>query len=335
MKFQFTEASGLADSIYGKCQTPIKMFLEQRGEAMEKASLLKEVFTMNTSNNFGDTYTGMTAMEGFKPVGESGPYPTDGMQEGYKKTILYHTWKDSFSISKEMIEDAKLMDMKKKPQNFLTGYHRTREKFGAALYGAAIQGKKETNFKGVNFDTTCNDGLPLFDKAHTSILDKKFKQSNMFSDAFSAKALGALETRMQNFRGDANELLDVAPTTILIPNDADLKDEVFAAIGADKNPVNSNNAFNYQYGRWRVLVWNYLNDYVADGKKPWILLDQDYNEKYSGAVWTDRIQLEMSSKIDDNTDSNVWRGRSRYNAGFVDWRYVAIGGVDGGDTLIA
>ena len=30
MKIIFSEGSGLNDSIYGKCQAPIRMFLEQR-----------------------------------------------------------------------------------------------------------------------------------------------------------------------------------------------------------------------------------------------------------------------------------------------------------------
>ena len=31
MGIVFSEGSGLNDSIYGKCQAPIRMFLEQRG----------------------------------------------------------------------------------------------------------------------------------------------------------------------------------------------------------------------------------------------------------------------------------------------------------------
>lgn len=85
MKITFSEGSGLNDSVYGKCQAPIRMFLEQRGEQFEQASVLKNLFTMGTSGNYGDLLTTMTAMEGFEPVGENGAYPTDGMQEGYRK----------------------------------------------------------------------------------------------------------------------------------------------------------------------------------------------------------------------------------------------------------
>ena len=332
MNIIFSESSGLNDSIYGKCQAPIRMFLEKRGEEFEQNSVLKNLFFMGKSGNYADMMTTMTAMSGFEPVGENGAYPLDGMQEGYQKLLKYQTWKDSFSVSKEMMEDGKLMDMRKQPAAFMTSYNRTRELFGAALYGAAMNGAGSVTFKGVKFDLTGADGSNLFAKEHVPKVSGD-KQCNLFKDAFSVDALGKLEAKMHLFRGDNDEILDVAPDTILIPENADLKKAVFAAIGADKDPVSANNAFNYQYGRWNVIVWPYLNHYVTNGVSPWVLLDSKYNETYGGAVWNDRIQLEVRSTIDENTDANVWRGRSRFNACFNDWRFAAIGGIAAGNSL--
>ena len=335
MKIIFSEGSGLNDSIYGKCQAPIRMFLEQRGEQFEKQSVLKDLFLMGKSENYGDLMTSMTAMSGFEPVGENGAYPLDGMQEGHQKLLVYETWKDSFAISAEMMEDSKVMDMKKQPAAFITSYNRTREMFGAALYGGAISGKATATFKGRNFDINSADGVTLFNTKHPGKVSKK-EQSNKFSDAFSVDALGKMEAAMHLFRGDNDEILDVAPDTILIPESATLKKEVFAAIGADKEPTTSNNAFNYQYGRWNVIVWSYLNQFVTtSGTVPWVLLDSKYNQTYGGAVWNDRIKLAVRSTVDENTDANVWRGRSRFNAAFNDWRFAAVGGITGGTTLPA
>ena len=158
-------------------------------------------------------------------------------------------------------------------------------------------------------------------------------QCNLFKDAFSVDALGQMETAMQIFCGDTEEILDVSPDTILIPDLASLKKDVFAAIGADKDPATSNNAFNYQFGRWTVICWPYLNKFITAGTAPWILLDSKYNEQYGGAVWNDRIPLAVRSIIDENTDANVWRGRSRWNATFNDWRFAAIGGISTGEEL--
>ena len=59
-------------------------------------------------------------------------------------------------------------------------------------------------------------------------------QCNLFKDAFSVDALGQMETAMQIFCGDTEEILDVSPDTILIPDLASLKKDVFAAIGATR-----------------------------------------------------------------------------------------------------
>lgn len=329
----FTEGSGLQDSIFGKSQEPIKMFLEKRGEAFEQQSMLPLLFNMGPSKHWGEKFTTMTAMDGFQPVGENGDYPVDGMREGYSKFLEHMTWKNSFSLSREIVEDAKLMDLKKQPAGFITSYYRTREKFGAALLGAAAQKLTSVTFGGKVFSTTGADGVCLFSKVHPSKLSKG-NQSNLYEDAFSNDALMALEAAMQNVKGDNGEILDVAPDTILIPNDYALKKAVFAAIGADKDPATANNGFNYNYGRWNVIVWPYLNQFIASGTSPWILCDKKYNDEYGSAVWLDRVNLEVRSELAGN-DANVWKGYARFVAGFNDWRGFAIGGVTGGDTLIS
>ena len=328
----FSEAPNIAGSIYGEAQAPIRMLLQKRGEEFEQQSILKDLFMMGTSENFGDIFTSLTGMDGFDPVGENGAYPVDGMEEGYQKFLRYETWKNSFQISEEMIEDAVAMNLRKAPENFYTSYYRTREKFGIALFGGAVQGLSKVLYRGKYFDTTSADGVCMFHTQHKPKV-KGDKQSNMFSDAFDVDALSKMETAMQNFKGDNDEILEVQPDTIVIPNLASLKKSVFAAIGADKDPNTANNGFNFQFGRWNVIVSNYLNQFIKKGTAPWILMDSRYNQTYGGAVWNDRVALKVRSTIDDNTDANVWRGRSRFNACFNDWRFAAVGGVEAGLVL--
>lgn len=309
------------------------MLIETRAESYEEKSVLKELFMMDSSKHWAEKYTTLTAMDGFDPVGENGAYPVDGMEEGFSKTLEHVTWKNSFSISREIMEDGKLIDLKKKPVGFVKSYYRTRECLGAALFGAAIQQKKKVAFRNRVFDTSCADGKSLFDKTHAGKV-KEDSQSNWFSDAFSDDALAYVETAMQNFKGDNGELVNVIPNTIIIPNDAALKKAVFAAIGADKDPNSANNGFNYQFGRWNVIIWNYLNQYIASGTTPWILADLDYNNEYGSAIFTDRTALDVHSDIDKNTDANVWRGYARFTAGFNDWRAFALGGITGGTQAV-
>lgn len=331
----FSEGSGLNDSIYGKSQAPIRMLIESRAESFEEKSILKEVFMFDNSKHWAEKYTTMTAMEGFSPVGENGAYPVDGMQEGFSKTLEHMTWKNSFAVSRELMEDGKILDLKKRPDGFVKSFYRTREGLGAALFGAAIQNKAKATYRGRSFDATTADGSNLFSSNHKSKVKPASVsgQSNWFVHSFSADALSYVEEKMQNVTGDAGELLNVCPNTIIIPNLAPLKKAVFEAIGADKDPLTANNGFNYQFGRWNVLVWNYLNQYIAAGSTPWILADLDYNNEYGGAIFTDRTPLDVRSTLDENTDANVWRGYARFTAGFNDWRAFALGGISGGTDL--
>ena len=66
---------------------------------------------------------------------------------------------------------------------------------------------------------------------------------------------------------------------------------------------------------------------------PWLLMDSRYNQEYGSMIWLDRVNLEVRSTKDENTDANVWRGYARFTAGFNDWRAIAAAGVDGATAL--
>ncbi len=322
------------DARFGKCQFPIKSYIEKRGEGFEQASALKKLFRMDKSDSFGASYRGVTAMDNFKPVGEGGNYPSTGSAEGYPKNFTHMTWKSQFAATAEAVADNKIGDIKRSASQFMTSYNRTREEFGRAMYVGGLSGTS-VDYEGKTFDCAAADGLALFAKAHPNKVNRK-TQSNLFADSFSLSALGKAETTMQNLTGDNGELLSITPDTIWIPNDARLKNSVFSAIGADKDPATANNAFNYQYGRWNVIVDPYLTrvlKLLKVNELPWFLLDSKFLEDQDGAVFIDRMKLTVKSFIDNNNDNNVWNGYARFTAGFVDWRFVLAGGVTGGSAL--
>ena len=329
----FSKSSGLNDSIYGKSEAPIKAFLESNVKSYEEMSTIKKIFKMVESENYGEKYTGLTGLaSGFQPVGEGGAYPTDERQEGYSKFLENITWKDSFQVTEEMIEDAKVLDLNKiGARGFIDQFYLTREKYGAQLLVGAVAGTT-SSFRGITMDCTSADGVALFSTAHTSKTGNTGTQSNKFAGAFDVDVLGKIETKMQNFTDDNGEVLNIAPNTIIIPNDATLKKSVFAAIGADKDPATANNGFNYQFGRWTVIVSPYLNGLISSDK-PFFMLDKNYNDNYNGLLFLDRISLTVKSWIDDNTDNNVWSGRARFVCGANDWREIAVGGVTGATAL--
>lgn len=334
--FIFSEASGLNKTIYGESQAPIRAFLEKRAEAFEQEAIGPKLFKKSKSSNWAEKFSGMTAMEGPRVVGENGKLPVDGYQVGYEKLIEHQVWKDSFAITREMIDDAKLNPGKlfAKPQAFLTAHYRTMEKFAAAMFAGAIQGKTTMKFADGNFDLTCNDGGKFFATEHPSITNKGPKQSNCFAAALTADALDQIEVAMHHFTDDNGNLVAVAPDTIIIPDTHAARDAAFSAVGAEKLPYGSSQEkWNMQFGRWNIIVWPYLSQALGMNSAAYILMDSKYCADYDVAVWLDRVTLEIESRRDPTTKANVWDSYCRFGAGFVDWRGMAVGGVTGGTSF--
>lgn len=328
-----SKISGKNNSFFGLSAEPIYAAIDKDIEAFEKMSVLKDIFFMNESKNFAEKMTSKTSSQGFRPVDEGGAFPKDEFQEGYSQTFYHQTFKNNFSITREMVEDNKVLDRNMARKEFTQGYGRLREEFGAAILAGGTSAS--VNYKGKAFKTTSADGVALFSTAHPSITGENGVQSNVYSNVFSDDILGELETRMQNFKDDNGKSLAIAPDTIVIPNVHTLKKAVFAAIGADKDPNSEKNGFNYQFGRWNVIVWPYLNQFITggDASTTFFLLDSEYNKTVGGLMWFDRVPLEVEQFTDYSTGNWNWNGYARFSAGANNWRAVIAGGVSGGTTI--
>lgn len=330
-----SESSNVTNSLYADIQGPLRVLLEREHEAWmsREGNIIEKIFVNFPISGASATLAGLTGSSSFAPVGENGAYPTGGMEEGYSKNFVPITWKGSFSISMEMMEDKLSAVLRGQPIQFMDDYHRSRHHFFWSLLGAAMQNKSEYVLNGKKFDLTTKDGANLFSKTHKIAKTGK-NQVNAFSNVFSQSNLGKVATAMQNLKNDNGEIGGVAPNTIIIPNLEAAKAEVFGVLGAYHDAATqAGNKYNYQFGNWNVAVSPYLNAYVdGDGSAgfPWMLMDEDYNRRYYGALEIDRKALTVRSEIAEN-DANVWKGNARFSGGFYDFRAFAVAGVSFGE----
>ena len=333
----FSVKAGVADSFFGKSQEPIRLMMEKDIEACEANSILPKVFKKVDTKNFAEKFTAKTSLDSFQDVGEGGAYPTSSMQEGFDKVIEPCEWKNRFIITQTMVEDNKIMDINSEALGFTQAYVRTKDMFGATLLANGMN--KSANYNGKLYNTLCADGKPLFAKDHPSVINSKYVQSNCFNNGLGSVAeaqdsIGKLSVKMSNFCDDKGNPLNISADTIIIPNDYVAINAVFGAIGAEKDPtLQAGNGFNFMFGKWNVIVTPYLNKMITEeNPHPFILLDSNYNDKAGGAIWLDRIELTVTSHIDYDNDNNVFNGRTRFSAGFNNWRAFAIGGCASGDA---
>ncbi|NCB75117.1 MAG: hypothetical protein EOM51_10300 [Clostridia bacterium] len=323
-----TYASGLNDTVYGQSLFPIKTALQSQIEAFEKESIVDFLYVKETSKHFGEKKTSMGGMDEPKPVARGGDFPENDMAEGYSNQVEHQTWKDSFRIIREDWDDKQILAAKQPMMRFTQAWGRGRERFGIyTLCGATAT---SVNVGGVAFNTKGHDGVALFSTAHPPKVSGN-NQSNLYDNAFSVTNLGLVETAMQNFKGERNEELAIAPDTIMIPNQAALKKAVFEAIGSNYDPssVTNNSVWNYQVGRWTVIVNPY---WVPATGSPWMLLSNEYNKAYECLNWYDRMPLTIKGEEAPNWDL-LHKGMARRSIMFTDFRCVAMAGVSGGTTL--
>lgn len=330
----FSKASGVNDSIYGKSQEPIKMLLEQQEEAWQKQSIIPEVFFMDKSTNFAEKYTYETSLGDFEPVGEGGKYPETSFQEGYSRVVEPDEWKLSFPVTQTMIEDAKMGKVKSKSAGFMMSYNRTRELFGVSFLN---NGNATTmTFKDKVFNIAAADGQALFSTAHPSKTGGTGTQSNLYNAVFSYDTLCYAEEKGHYFTDDDGNILTVSFDTIIIPDKAVTKKLVFDAIGCEGQPNTAENSYNFQFGRWNVIISPLLTNWTGtSGGDMVYLMDSKYNDAYECMPWVDRVPLSVKSYIDETTDNNIFKGRARYGAAPNNWRHIlAIApGLSGGSTF--
>lgn len=328
--FIYSEGSGLNNAVIGKKLAPVRAVISESVEAFENASLIDKLFFMDKSKGWAANYSSETSLSGFQDVGEGGAFPQDSFQEGFDKTIQFRVWKDQFTVTKEMLDDASVGKIKSKANMFAQAYGRGREQYAATLLAGGIG--KNVTFKNKVYDTTSADGVPLFSKVHPSkTKGAKQVQSNLFKAIWSdgskklMDVMDAVQEKMQDFTDDDGNILSVMPDTIIIPNSAKLKRAVFAAVGSELDPDSSNNAMNFQMGLWNVLIWPYLPKVLGD-KEYFMMADSQFLQNYMCLPFVDRVPLQVDSHLDDNTWNTVFQGYARYGAGFNNWRGIAICG---------
>ncbi|MBP3413149.1 MAG: hypothetical protein J6K89_07800 [Oscillospiraceae bacterium] len=333
----FSVATGAKESaVFGMVQDPMKALIIRDNEAWmnNEQNLVDKIFKPFRLDTATGSIQEMGNLGEMEMVGENGGYPRSEIEEGFKKIFFAEEWKKEVAISQTAMEDQVSNALTEKARELMDAYHRTRNSFFWGLLGSALQNKHYLR-KGKTISVDTMDGVKLFSTAHPSKFDPKLKQSNAFSNAFSAGALGKVSTELQNVRTDNGEIAGLIPDTIIIPNTEEAKREVFGAVGSYHNPdEQASNKFNYLFGNWNVMVVPWLVPFCTAGQPfPWIVMASAFNEKRYGAVDIRRVDPSIKSYIDEGTDANIWAMRTRFSGAFGNWRAFAAGGLPFGKEI--
>lgn len=343
----------IKNSAFNVLQEPIKMILDNQIEAYEKQSIISKFFVMKTTDRYMEEYRSTTSMDGFKPTEDMEVAPISDFEESYFQQFTFQIWTNSFVISKQTMEDGKLMDVDMKANAFIKGYNRTREQYAVAMIGAAlgntgdtyddlkitaksgkgmdtvtgdIEGERQQYFHGQHKTVLLRDGRPQITQSN------KFTATLNFTDGVTPDleekvldVLGQVESIMATYKDDKGNITPVEVDTIFVPQNYRLIDILTRGLKSKYGASMDGNGINTQYGKYKLVVSPYLSgiDGFKDVDNGLILASSSRNREGLGAVWFDRKPLEVRSYKDDKTEANVWAGRARWGAGFGDFRAMS------------
>ena len=353
--FNIEQSARLSD--FNILQEPIKMILENEVEAFEKGSIIPEVFVQKTTDRYMEEYRSSTSMDGFKPTEDMEVAGISDFEESYFQQYTTQIWTNSFVVSKQTMEDNKMMDIDTKSMGFIKSYGRTREQYAVAAISNALAHNEayEETFKlypkhGKGMDTT--DGTiegtkqQYFSASHKTVKLRDGRQQITQSNKFYAKdldftsnvadleekvldVLGQVEAKMAVYKDDKGNIVPVDVNKIVTGKNYRLVDILTRGLKSKYGAAMDGNGINTQYGKYKVITNAYLSGVpgFSDDECGLLLISDERNREGLGAVWFDRVPLTVRSYIDNKTEANVWSGRARFGAGFGDFRamsYVAF-----------
>lgn len=353
----------IKNSAFNVLQEPIKMILDNQTEAYEKQSIISKFFVMKTSDRYMEEYRSMTSMDGFQPTEDMEVAPISDFEESYFQQFTFQIWTNSFVISKQTMEDGKLMDVDMRANAFIKGYSRTREQYAVEMIGAAL-GNTYPEHKilakaGKGMDTVTGDiegeRQQYFHNAHKTVKlrdgrnqitqSNKFTATLNFTDGVTPDleekvldVLGQVESKMATYKDDKGNITPVDVDTIFVGQNYRLIDILTRGLKSRYGAAMDGNGINTQYGKYKIVVSPYLSgiEGFTDNDNGLILASSSRNREGLGAVWFDRKPLEVRSYKDDKTEANVWAGRARWGAGFGDFRAMSyISFPAGGASAVA
>lgn len=352
----------IKNSAFNVLQEPIKMILDNQTEAYEKNSIIDKFFVKKTTDRYMEEYRSQTSMDGFKPTEDMEVAPISDFEESYFQQFTFQIWTNSFVISKQTMEDGKLMEVDMKANAFIKGYNRTREQYAVEVIGAGLGNVYEEHKifakTGKGMDTVTGEiegeRQQYFHNKHKTVKLKDGRQQITQSNKFTASlnftdgvtpdleekvldVLGQVESKMATYKDDKGNITPVDVDTIFVGQNYRLIDILTRGLKSRYGAAMDGNGINTQYGKYKIVVSPYLSGIkgFTDADNGIILASSSRNREGLGAVWFDRKPLEVRSYKDDKTEANVWAGRARWGAGYGDFRamsYISFP-ADGADAI--
>ena len=278
-----------------------------------RGSMIPELYNMPTSDRAFEEHIGVGVLGSkFHRLTSTGRVVYDEPEKGFKKTWTHEEYAKGFVVQRKMVDDNRFSDIMDLATSLGDAAFRNREKSAAATFANAFSAvTDQTTLDDFGFPIGGADSVALCSTAHPYSQADSTTQSNEGTLALTADNLGTTRQLHMALTDDKGDILNIMPDVVLIP--PELEDTAIKAGASAQEPDTANNAVNPQQGRFRYMVWHYLED-------AWFTIDSGAMRQ--DLIWYERIPLEFGREEDFDTFQTKFRAYMRYSRGWRDYRWV-------------
>lgn len=270
-------------------------------EAGRHPNRLPDMFTMGSSNKAVEVHTVYNGMDLMTPVEDGGIAPPDAFQQQHTKFYEHQEYKKSFVVTRKMLDDGKAFPVQEE---------------GSMMLGESyVESQNITGYSAVNNGFTSElaaDGVAIFSASHTSTSGTT---SNLLSTsaAISEAALEQFNIEIKKFKDDRGLKANLRPNKVHVPVELDA--EACRLLDNPNRPGTADRDINYVNNKG-IFPGGYMdNVYLSDTAAYFV----STNEARNCMMFYNRINLEVKSTVDDETENMITRAYARWGYGCTKW----------------
>ena len=269
-----------------------------------------ELFNMQSTSNPYEEDLSIGTLGDFPEF--KGVVEYDRPYEGYKALYEFPEFAKGFQIERKLFDDDRYNQINKRPAGLAISASRKREKDAADIFNNAF----DANFTGPDGKRLCATDHPS--KAFVDGGVGPENRSNAGTLPLTHANLQTTVNNMRRFVDDRGGKISVVPDTLLVP--INLYETAWELVKSELKVNTAENNPNIHQGKYKLVVWDYLEEGGTPATSPWFMIDSRYAKMFLN--WFDKAPLEFAMMEDFDTFVAKFRAYMRYNAGWSDFIWV-------------
>lgn len=307
--------SGQFNKLVGLYELPLLEYWQNTYADSIKDSMIKELFTEESTDNPAEAMTEMVGKVDFTKW--NGEFTYGSQKEGFVKQFTPLVWQAGMAYDRFLLSNAKMLNLKDDTFKFALAAARFREACASGIFTYADQAAGyNVNGEQLLWNIVA-DGQPIASASHTSA-NYNVNQSNLSGLELNEENLETVCQVMFDTKDSNGDPAQLQPDTLIVPTA--LRKKALEIIGGEGKVDSADNNPNVYNGSIRLIVWKQFRKQTSNTGQPWVVAD-------SANL---RQSLKVLNRLESGDDYELisWKDERVQTWYFGALQWLVMGGFD-------